>query len=516
MSAFLWGKSSNKRKAKEAGVGNGMTAGLLSRIRDFKDDTAGDIAVMFGLLAFVMFMFVGAAVDMGRWLHARKQMLDAIDVAVLAGGRELQTSGSDTAAIAAAEKFFNESIEGRLQDVSMAVNFQVNEVDGGLTMGVEGGSFATIATPFMSLGGVPKLPLLNTAGAEWSQAKLATEGNAQQNFEIAMMLDVSGSMNDSSGSGSSTKVADMKLAAQDLINIVVWADQSEFTSKVALLPFSADIRLPTSVFDMVTDPAQRALSSKQVCTSRKSDGTCNSGGLTTYYGSPCVVERTGTEKFSDAAPASGRYITRRFSRASGDRCTIKASSTVVPLTNDKATLLTKVQNLETGGATAGHLGTAWASYALSPNWNSMWPSSLSHVASYSDTGTKKIAILMTDGMYNSEYDSEGIQVNVYYPEILPSTSPKKYKSTRNAAANGSAASQALSLCANMKANGITVYTVGFDLDGITPQSEQDAARNTLATCATDPSKFFDATDGAALRQAFRTIALAISSLYLDK
>lgn len=496
MSAFLWGKSSNKRKGKEAGVGNGTSAGLLARMRDFKDDTAGDIAIMFGLLAFVMFMFVGAAVDMGRWLHARKQMLDAVDAAVLAAGRELQTTGDENKAIAAAEKFFNESIEGRLQGVSMEVNFKVAEVDGGLTVGVDAGSFAKIDTPFMSLGGVATLPLLNTAGAEWSQAKLATEGNAQQNFEISMMLDISGSMN-----MPSTKIADLRLAAEDLINIVVWADQSEYTSKVAILPFSSDMRPPASVFANVTDPAAPA-SKQNSCYKLNSKGKCVASP--TYYKSKCVVERAGIEKYTDAAPGAGKYLMIEYddSNSSNNYCANKPSAELMPLSSDKAALVSKVQTMELGGGTAGHIGTAWAWYALSPNWNSVWPNSANHAANYGDAGTKKIAILMTDGMYNRQYNSDGI-----------TTGSTGYSSTP---ANDTAQIQALALCQGMKSKGITVYTVGFDLASITPLSEQIAARSILSTCATDPTKFYDATDGAALRQAFRTIALEISSLYLDK
>ncbi len=37
----------------------------------------------------------------------------------------------------------------------------------------------------------------------------------------------------------------MKDAANDLVDIVVWADQSKYTSRVAIVPFSGDV-LPTA------------------------------------------------------------------------------------------------------------------------------------------------------------------------------------------------------------------------------------------------------------------------------
>jgi hypothetical protein len=68
----------------------------------------------------------------------------------------------------------------------------------------------------------------------------------------------------------------------------------------------------------------------------------------------------------------------------------------------------------------------------------------------------------------------------------------------------------LSLCSGMKTAGITVYTVGFDLGG------SNAAINMLRSCASDPSKFYNAEDGAALRAAFRDIALQIATLRLSQ
>ena len=43
-----------------------------------------------------------------------------------------------------------------------------------------------------------------------------------------------------------------------------------------------------------------------------------------------------------------------------------------------------------------------------------------------------------------------------------------------------------------------------------------AAIATMTSCATDPSKFYNAEDGGQLKEAFRDIALKLSSLYLSK
>jgi hypothetical protein len=106
---------------------------------------------------------------------------------------------------------------------------------------------------------------------------------------------------------------------------------------------------------------------------------------------------------------------------------------------------------------------------------------------------------MTDGEYNTQYDTNGISVNQNSTSSCPQ------------AANGCSTTQARALCTAMKAKGIVVYTVGFDLGG------NQTAIDTLTQCATDSSKFYNAAnDGSQLQQAFRDIALKLSSLYLSK
>jgi hypothetical protein len=74
--------------------------------------------------------------------------------------------------------------------------------------------------------------------------------------------------------------------------------------------------------------------------------------------------------------------------------------------------------------------------------------------------------------------------------------------------------KAILLCNNMKAAGITVYTVGFQLEGnetaITTM-RQCASRGEAETAA-NTSYFFNASSGDELRASFRQIALALSTL----
>ena len=61
------------------------------------------------------------------------------------------------------------------------------------------------------------------------------------------------------------------------------------------------------------------------------------------------------------------------------------------------------------------------------------------------------------------------------------------------------------LCAAAKADGIMIYTVGFDLNA------PDALEH-LESCASSPVHFYDAKTGAQLKSAFKDIANKLANL----
>lgn len=462
------------------------------RLKDFGGNRSGNVAIVFALSAVVLMLGIGAAVDIGRWLHARDKTLAAIDAAVLAGARALQLDDADTdVAVAQAQKFYDENVTKRLPVTDDTVTFGV--ADDGQSVTASGSAY--IKTPFLQFANIDKLPLISTATAEFSSAGYGTS----EDLEIALMLDVTGSM-------QGQKLADLKKSAKDLIEIIETQSGSGYTTKMALVPFSEDIRLPT------TNALNKARGNNLPDTKTISNGWW---GNTTYYLSDCVVERTGSQKYTDAAPANGQYALGHYTQnytQSGNGggngwgwgggwggggkktgvCTIPQDSAIQPLSDDTEMLKGKVDDLSASGGTAGHLGTAWAWYTLSPNWNALWPEP-NRAADYGTPHLTKIAILMTDGEYNTQYDSNGIAASEY------------------GAANGSSTQQARALCTSMKNAGIIVYSIGFELSGPSSQSYQ-----TLKNCASDETKFYDAEDGVQLQQAFRDIGLKLSKLYLSK
>jgi Flp pilus assembly protein TadG len=208
----------------------------------------------------------------------------------------------------------------------------------------------------------------------------------------------------------------------------------------------------------------------------------------------CVSERVGSDRYTDVAPSTtpvGRVYT-----SGGTGC---PANGIVPLTSDRTALHNAINALGASGMTAGQIGTEWGWYTLSPNFSALWPAA-SDPASYNAPHLMKIAIIMTDGQFNTAY-CNGV-------------TSQNFNGGSNAincdATNGNPTDQAIAVCDEMKDEGILVYTVGFDVG-----SNADASRF-IAECASASDKAFMATDGAALRQAFREIALSISQLRLSR
>ncbi len=414
-----------------------------SRFGSYRKDERGSIIFVFALMSAVMMGMIGGAVDYGRWLSAKSKTQNAIDAAILAAGRVLQLPGKTSSdAVAAAQKYYQQNKSSALYVDNTTFTAQNNEI--------VGTSASSVKTPFLGAAGVKSLPV-NIS----SKAILAAGGNAGSHVELAMMLDTTGSM-------AGQKMVDLKQAAIDLAKIVVWQDQSEYTSRVAIVPFSQNVNVSKDHFRDVTNRTTRGNSDNRTC----------------------VRERRGVNRYTDEAPsASNGYFDRYTSRRA-----CKPQATILPLTSDLQAIQNRINEMQPTGGTAGHIGTAFAWYALAPKWSSIWPQASAPLA-YSLTQETnengkpklyKIAVLMTDGFYNTWYSGD------------------------------SSTTQARTLCEKMKDEGVTVYTVGF---AIPVNSQPDV---TMQQCATSSSHYYNASDGEALKAAFRDIALKISELRLSE
>lgn len=465
------------------------------RLAAFFQAEHGTIAVQFALLLIPLLAFVGYGVDMSMAYRAKSAAQSALDEAALAAGRaaQLNPGTPTTSATAAATAYWNASAPSGV--VGSSLSFSVDSTQKNFTLTAT----TWVQTPFMSIlsgrsaglvgapgvcsmGSTNCLQIINTA--------TATLGAGGTNIEIAMMLDLTGSM-------AGQRIAALIQSASDLVNTVLASNQSTTNVRIGLAPFAPAVNVGSSYFQAITgESLTQTVTNSCGWGGWGGWGRWGGGGCGTQSVAidPCVVERSGSQVYTDAAPGSGSYLPSWYDVSQQTSGSCVPSAQLLPLTSDRNALLNEISNFQAGGSTAGQLGTAFAWYLLSPNWASVWGSA-SAPGPYSDlTATnsngapklRKIAVLMTDGVYNTLQGT-------YYDD---------YSSQATTASN-----EALQLCTNMKAAGIEVYTVGFYL-----YSTDEI--NLLTNCATDSSHFYNATQESALLAAFRDIALKISSLRL--
>lgn len=223
----------------------------------------------------------------------------------------------------------------------------------------------------------------------------------------------------------------------------------------------------------------------------------SNGTIRVHPISTCVSERTGGNRYTDAAPA-GSPVGLNYP-ADGNPC---LSSEILPLTSNRTLLTNRVNAMQAAGSTAGQIGVEWAWYLLSPNWSSLWPGS--GVAAYNAPRTVKIAVIMTDGEFNTPY------CNGVIAEDAGSGSGSSSDHINCNATNGNPFAQAQATCQAMKRAGVIIYTVGFEI------SNSQNVTNLLANCATSSGHRFMASNGQELRDSFRQIANSITQLRITR
>jgi Flp pilus assembly protein TadG len=509
----------------------------------FRRDDRGGVAILFGLVTITLFAMIGAALDYGKWHNANSRVERAMDSALLAAGRQFQTDPDNPqAAIDAASTYFNQfALDGVVVE-GLVANFNVTQTP----LGIEGSATGAVKTPFLSLVNIKTLDVSMTSNVEFGVGG----GSSGTKLEVSLMLDVTESM--CSGAGpctTSTKMDAMKTAAKDLVKVVLGSNSTTEVARVALVPFATNVRVDDemganarTLMKKLTDldptwSGYRTECSNWVPASTGSSEVGGSGSCSATVDNqynniplvPCVTDRTGPGEFTDAAPGpnmwlnaidGGRAPTKSWDSSDTPITTDVGTAAdptyswnyttdglcwdnmspnyVVPLTSSRATLDTRIDALEAYGSTAGALGTAWAWYLISPNWSTIWtgasaPGPYSDLTTTTSSGApklRKIAVLMTDGDFNTYRSWKN------YDPVTVSNNAK-------------------AICANMKAEGVEVFTVGFDLDAL-PGAERARAIDTLQSCGTDVEHFYNSLDAAQLQTAFRDIALKLSQLYLAK
>ena len=408
------------------------------QLKSFREDRDGAVAILFGLMAMILFLCSALAIDYGRSLVATTRLAAALDAASLAGAKALRLENKTDAEVRAlAQTVFNANLEGNVGTTAATIKNLDILVDRE-NVRVELDLAAEIDTVLARVIGVDTFSIPRTSAAVFES----------KDIEVAVQLDVTGSMCD-----PCTKIDDLKDATELLVDTLIPDQPTGQKVRIAFAPFSAGVNAGPYA-DAVTE------------------------GQASVAGSTCTYERVdeGNYQLSDDLPTGLGRMRTRTEVNPGSQGDCSSGAEVLPLTDNKSILKSTVRNYSTDGYTAGQIGTAWTWYLLSPKWSTIWPTAARPAAHSPET--VKVAILMTDGDYNT--------FNGYWDPLK----------SRNSAKD---------ICEEMKNDNIVVYTVGFKLTSGSP------AEDVMSHCASDTEKAFTAEDGNALK----AIAIDIARLRLS-
>ena len=439
-----------------------MTTRWQHQFKSFGSDEQGAVALLFGLMTFVLFCMGAIAIDYSRVIDMRTHIASAVDSSSLAAGRALLDGKlSDDEIITLATTYFNENVKGVKQMGVVGIpSIHIDRDNGTVDIKVDSEVKMTLAR----VSGLEKMDIPVKSAATYKQ----------KDIEIGMALDITGSMDQRIG--GQRKIDGLKKAFENFANTLLpqypTAGQKV---RIGVAPFSASVNLGNYAAAVTND--------------RSKDG--------------CVTERRNGE-FSDAAvtpAASGSTTnptaflvaadgTKDIDPTEGTQGYVCPAPSIMPLSNNKAELIGAVNGFTPAGSTAGHLGLQWAYNLISDKWGGVWGGS-SAPSSYSDTlgdnpRLVKAVILMTDGIFNMSYH------------------------------NDLARKQALQLCSaikNQSGKNVVVFTIGFGLGG------DPVAIQTLKDCATPSEKneyFVNAADSTELDNALQKFAGKLGQLSLTQ
>lgn len=475
--------------------------GLVHAVGGFARDRGGNFAVLFGLSASVLALAVGFSVNVSQLYNARSSLQSVVDAAVTSTARDLTTGATK-------EADANTSVQAFLDANSTAGMLQANQIVlDRLTVDrtaktVQADAHVDVALYF---------PIFGTGDVKRVTAS-TTALYSDKTVEVAMMLDITGSMRPR---GKVDKIGDLRAAAKNAVRTMLQnQDPKNPRIRVAIVPYASGVNTGKL--------AENIYAEKQ-----------GSSELPPVAGSPLLVAKTGKTllpSFGDyisivgaAMPRPDNCATERKDNNGNADMSADGPDTVrtdrngkkyyalvnrddhlgggmnrcpdaemIPLTADSDALLDSIDDFQADGYTAGAIAIQWTYYMLSPQWRTaIRNAGLGKGAS--DANPKKIAkvaILMTDGQFNTAFAGAG----------------DSYNGQGNLARGN-----AETLCGNMKTDGIEIFTIGFDLDDKDMSAtERDQAKAVLKDCSSKDTSaakrhFFDVSTGAELDDAFQEI-----------
>lgn len=478
----------------------------------FYQDSHGGFAILFGIVFTMLVGVTGAAVDYARGHLLKSELTSALDAAALAGG----ASASNANVEEIIQKYFNVNFpQGYMGSTVSAIDFQSDLVNDTMTLSVS-------ATLNYSLLGV-------FVDNEISVSALSEVTLEKKGMEVVLVMDNTGSM-------QGTKITTMKNAAQGLIDILYGNKEIIENMWIGLVPYTSTVNIGSGNTDWVTGLNQNDFfpTTWKGCimargTSEATDDTPTVGGKWQpflyndasdndwYCSNSCSISGSNCGDSSNIyKKTSGkpRYWVNENQCAlnNGTGPNLGCGPAITPLSQPKTKISDAIDEMHAWhrGGTFSNVGLSWGWRVISPKWQGLWNGvDAAQPFAYDEDLIDKVVIILTDGQ-NNFYDHNGGGPLGSDETAYGRLQEELIGAGVNTQSEGTAEinSQFAATCEAMKAEGIIIYTITFQVSG--------SIRDVYRDCATTQAHYFDSPTNDELDEVFEQIGDSLNNLRLSK
>jgi uncharacterized protein YegL len=431
----------------------GATTMLLTRFcKSFWNNCRGNVAPMVGIAIIPLLGAVGTAVDYTKANAARTAFQVSLDSTALMLSKNAAMLSSTDLQAAATSTFNALFTRPDVKNVEVTATYSSTV---GSKIVLDGS--ATINTNFLGVLGIDEINITATATSVWGNTRL----------RVALVLDNTGSM------ASSDKMTALKTASQNLLSQLKAAAMNAEDVYVSIIPFNKDVNIGASnysqswlrwdLWEAVNGTCSNAsYTTQSSCTSHSKIWT--PANHNTWNG--CLTDRDQNFDTTNNAPVAGStlYPTEQYAS-----CPVS----LMGLSNDWTALSAKITAMQAVGNTNQAIG-------LQMGWQSLTATPFTIPPVDPNYKYNQVIILLSDGL---------------------NTQDRWYTSASSIDAREQ------KTCDNVKAAGVTVYTVQVN-------TGSDPTSTLLQNCATDSSKFFLLTSSVEIVTTFGQIGTALTNLRL--
>ncbi|WP_172978118.1 TadE/TadG family type IV pilus assembly protein [Roseovarius sp. THAF27] len=343
------------------------------RVSNFRKDEDGAMMILTLFIFIFMLVMAGLGIDSMRHEMHRAHLQATLDSAVLAGAG----ASSEEEAKHVVEDYF---AKAGMSEYLNAIG--EDDIDIGLNSAyVTASAQFEMDTYLMKLSGVDRL----------STAAEATAMTRVPKLEIALVLDVSNSMNQN-GTNRKSKMENLQKAAKEFVTTILeTTDPGNAT--ISIVPFSTSVTPSQDIYDAL------------LVDERHDYSNCLWFDEDDYDSTALATDAAASEDLS-LVPMKQAIYTSRF----GDfenldwpwrSCYTEDGYRVMQFSTSETDLHDKIDEMIAHGNTSGELGVKWGAALLDPSFRDVTGTTVP--VDYSDSETMKIIVMMGDGENSTTY-----------------------------------------------------------------------------------------------------------------